>query len=555
MKRIASLLLTVPLLTASILAQAQDGFQQRAVDMLNTIYAEDAPGAAVVVSRDGEILLNQGFGLADVELQVAARAEHVFRLASVTKQYAAAALLSLVEQGKVSLDDPISKFLPDFPVAEVTVEQLLNHTSGIKSYTGIEGYMASGKIRADLSTEELVAVFADEAVDFAPGEQWAYNNSGYVLVGAVIEAVTGQSWNDYLREALLLPNGIELTDAYPDTAVVPGRVQGYNGPLEDLQRAPFLSMTQPHAAGALMATAADVDRWQQTLHNGKVLGDEIYQQMITPRGAAVESTYGFGITVGEWFGEPSLSHSGGIFGFTTHALYLPDDKLSIVVLANRTGPGWSPRDVSLRLAALANDRTYPIDRARVEWNAEQLTAVQGTYQINEDEFRTIRFEGGQLISQRNGGVEFSVFPVEGDRLAFASSLSAFVIERNDAGEVTAVALGNGMGGTPERAEKVSEEVRARQSIEVPVEQLEPLTGQYQLMPKFVLTVRVTDGALEVQASGQPAIGMLAETPTRFYNAQIGAVIEFELPEDGKATALTLIQGGQSMPAQRVAKEN
>ncbi len=551
MMRLLAILAFSLLVAQPLSARTDPAFDARADAMLSEVFPSAAPGAAVVVSRHGEVLFQQAYGLADVELGVPLEADHVFRLASVTKQFAAAALLKLVEEGKVALDDPLSDYLPEFPNGEATIGQLLNHTSGIKSYTGIEGYMNSERIRADLSTEELVAVFADEPVDFAPGEQWSYNNSGYVLVGAVIEAVTDQAWNDYLRETLLVPNGIDSTDAYADAALVPGRVEGYVGPIDAVQRAPHLSMTQPHAAGALMATAADVDRWQVALHNGEILGDAVYQRMITPEGAATESNYGFGIVAQDWFGQTALTHGGGIFGFTTHALYLPEEALSIVVLSNRAGPGWSQQDIALRLAGIATGRSYPIEQAPIDWPAEQMAQVQGTYRISDEEVRTIRIEDGRLISQRNGGQEFTVYPIADDRLAFEASLSAFLLERDDTGEVVAVALQSPWGGSPERAEKISAAVQTRQTMDVPVGELERLIGAYELQPGFMMTVRINDGELEVQATGQPPITMQAESPIRFFSAQVGADIEFEVPETGPATSLILYQGGQELPAPRL----
>lgn len=551
--------LSMMLLAASIAASiavatpthADDAFADRAVEMLQSIYSSDAPGAVVVVSRDGEILLEHGVGMADLELGVPLRPDHVFRLASVSKQYSAAALLSLVEAGEVTLDDPLSRFLPDFPVGEVTIAQLLNHTSGIKSYTSIEGYMGSERIRADLDTAALIAVFADEPADFAPGEKYAYNNSGYVLVGAVIEAVTDRAWNEYLRDELLLPNGIENTDAYSDYEIVPGRVEGYDGTADDIKRTSYLSMTQPHAAGALMATAADVDLWQRALHNGRILGDEMYARMTTPEGAAAEEDYGFGILSGTWFGQPALAHGGGIFGFVTHALYLPEEDLSVVVLSNRAIRDWNTQDVALRLAGLATGRSYPIEAPKVDWTDAQALEVQGTYRIDDEENRTLRLEDGVLISQRAGGAEFEVVPVEGDRLAFEQSLSWFSVERDDSGAVVAVALHNAWGAEPERAARISDEVQRREGIEVPVDQLERLVGRYELQPGFVMTVRVNDGQLEIQATGQPAIMVEAESPTRFFSRQVGADIEFDLPESGRAESLTLFQRGQELPAPRL----
>ena len=530
-----------------------------ASEMLASIYTNETPGAVAVVSRDGEVLLNAAVGMADLELDVAMQPDHVLRLASVTKQYAAAAMLALVEEGRVSLDDPISKFLPDYPVGEVTVRQLLNHTSGIRSYTSIPDYMTSERIRKHLTTDELVAVFADEPVDFAPGERWSYNNSGYVLVGAILEAVTGKPWNAFLRERLLEPAGIESTDAYPDAEIVAGRVPGYSGPAEDPENAEYLSMTQPHAAGALMSTALDVDRWQRALHGGEILGEAMYRAMITPVDAAASENdgpdYGFGIGVGEWFGHPVMRHGGGIHGFTTYALWLPEEQLSVVVLTNRAGPGWSAEDVALRLTGLATGRPYAVDQDPIDLSEEELAEFHGTYRIDEETVRTIRYEDGALISQRAGGTEFRLVPVEGDRLAFERSVSWFGVERGEDGSVRAVALHQGWGGEPERAEKISEEVVSREPVEVPVDQLERLVGRYELMPNFILDVRVADGGLEIQATGQPAVEMLAESPVKFYNTDIGAEIVFELPETGPASSLTLYQGGQQMPAPRVETED
>lgn len=555
MNRIIVGVCAVAFYVVSGLAHGADGFADQARDLLGSIYTDQTPGAVVVVSRDGEVVFNEAFGMASLELDVPMAPDHILRLASITKQYTAAAILALAEEGKLSLDDPLSKFLPEFPVGEATVHQLLNHTSGIKSYTSIEGYMDSERIRKDLTTEELVAVFADEPVDFAPGERWAYNNSGYVLLGAIIEQVTEKPWNEFIRERLLEPLGIESTDAYADSTVLPGRVPGYAGPADEPTNAGHLSMTQPHAAGALMSTAIDMDRWQRALHGGRVLSEALYTRMTEPEAVTEETygghAYGYGLLLGDWMGQPAIYHGGGINGFTTFAFWLPEEELSIVVLTNRAGPGWSTQDVTLRLAGLAMDKRYPGELPEVELSDEELQAFQGTYRIDEETVRTIRLEDGQLISQRQGGAEFRVSPVEGDRLVFEQSLSWFAVERDASGAVEAVALHQGWGAEPERAVRESDEVWQRESAEVSEEHLQRLTGRYELMPNFILTVRVVDGGMEIQATGQPAVKMEAESPVKFFNNQIGADIVFDLPETGPATGLTLYQGGQELPAPRM----
>ncbi|MEN1728889.1 MAG: serine hydrolase [Pseudomonadota bacterium] len=536
---------------------ANDTFAERADALLSDLVSADGPGASLVVSRGGEVIFNRAYGQANVELGVAMQPEHIFRLASVTKQFAAAGLLALVDDGDVALDDPLSKFLPDYPTEGVTVHQLLNHTSGVQSYTGIPGYMSSERIRKDLTTEELVAVFAEEPVNFKPGEGFAYNNSGYVLVGAVIEAVTGKDWNVFLRERFFEPHGMDTIDYYADGAVVPMRVSGYEGSFDDVQNASFISMSQPHAAGALSATALDVDRWQQRLHGGDLLSDASYQAMISSDSAASGQlggqSYGYGLILGEWMGQPVYHHGGGINGFVTYALWLPEAELSVVMLSNIAG-GLQNQDVTLQLVGLAMDRPYARNLPTVEWTEAQMMAVQGTYQINEETTRTLRVEDGQIISQRQGSSSFTVRPVSEDVLAFDSSLSSFRIERDDAGEVEAVYLQSGFGGEGERAERVSAEVVLRQAIDVEPAELARLVGSYELQPNFVIDVTVVGEGLQVQATNQPAFPVSAESPIRFYNESIGFTIEFELPDTGQATQLTLFQGGQTMPAPRISSD-
>src|SRR5690606_4551549 len=188
----------------------------------------DAPGLAVLVARGDRVLYRDACGKASLELGVPLSPDHVFRIGSVTKQFAAAGLLKLVEDGRLSLDDPLSRFLPDYPGGDaITVRMLLDHTSGIRSYTAMPGVMSDG-IMKDLDTAALVAVFKDEPADFAPGQEWRYNNSGYVLVGAVIEAVSGKPWHAYLHEALFEPLGMTRT-RYGDQgeAVILRHVTGY----------------------------------------------------------------------------------------------------------------------------------------------------------------------------------------------------------------------------------------------------------------------------------------------------------------------------------------
>ena len=216
--------LTLQVATAAIPPAPAD-FARYAETLLADAYRTDAPGVAVLVMRGDVVLYRGARGEADVAADVPLKPGDRFRIGSVTKQIAAAGLLTLVDAGKISLDDPLSKYLPAYPGgAGVTIEQLLNHTSGIKDYTSIPGTF-EGPIRRDLTTAQLVDYFKNEAPDFAPGEGWRYNNSGYVLVGAVIEAASGQPWHRYLDHALFKPLGMKDTGYGADPAVIERQVR------------------------------------------------------------------------------------------------------------------------------------------------------------------------------------------------------------------------------------------------------------------------------------------------------------------------------------------
>lgn len=519
--------------------------------VLEETYSTDSPGATVVISQDGKVIFSEAYGMADLEMGVSMNEDHILRLASVTKQYTAAAILLLAQEGKLSLNDPLTRFLPDFPAGDVTIHHLLNHTSGIASYTSIPGYFTDERIRREVSTEELIKVFTDIEDDFAPGEGWNYNNSGYVLLGAIIEKVSGQTWNQYIEEKLLEPVGIEHTGYYPDEEVLTGRARGYHIANDKPVNAPWISMTQPHAAGALSATALDVDRWQHALHGGEIISQEMLERMYTPDEAASDAGYGYGLIRGNLRGHPMLHHGGGIHGFNTHTLWLPDEKLSVVVLSNYAGYEPRPGDVAQRLAAIAINEPFPIELPTAQLSNQALQEVVGVYRINENTTRSLRVVEGEIISQRDGGAEFKVRPVGDDQFVFLNSLSSFKLKRDDQGKVTGLNFYQGGEPEPEYAKKISDTVEVLVEIELTPAQMERLVGDYEIQPNFILSIRRSEKGLTGQATGQPALDFIAYSENVLFNKQVGAKLEFDLQENQPATGLTLHQGGQKMPAPRV----
>ncbi len=418
---LAALVTVLPALAAppepAALRSQLDALLARAVP------APSEPGVVLLVARGDTVLYRQARGMASLELVVALAPEHVLRIASITKQYAAAAMLQLVDQGRARLEDPLSTWLPDYPGGQaITLAQLLNHTSGVKSYTGIRGYMGN-PVRRDLKTAELVAEFSGQPVDFAPGQGWAYNNSGYVLVGAVIEAITQQPWQAQVA-AMLQPLGLQQTTYDAPDRVIPGLVSGYSRGSGGLERAGLISMTQPHAAGALVSTVDELWRWNLALHRGQVLKPETYQRMTSPEGPhAQKSGYGYGIRKETLRGRPMLQHGGGIHGFKSVLIWLPAEQLSVAVLHNSDSAQLHAGTFGRQVAAIALGEPFPDGPTQTPPLAE-LEKLQGVWRrvgAAASEDRLLRLQDGVLLVARGAGRPQALRPLAGGVFVFEGS--------------------------------------------------------------------------------------------------------------------------------------
>lgn len=370
----ASALLTISLAAAA--AQAQDTRAlTRFVDSAATAAVSakgGTPGVSIAIVKAGRPLLIKGYGFADIENDVPATPETVYRIGSVTKQFTAAAILRLAEQGKLALDDTLQKFLPTFPSQDnrVTIRHLLNHTSGIRSYTSL-GAKWQRVIRNDLAPDSMIALFANEPFDFKPGAQWRYNNSGYFLLGAIIEKLSGKSYGQYVQDEFFTPLGLRSTIYCDQAPIIKHRAQGY-GPTPNggFINAEPLSMTQPYAAGSLCSTVSDLVTWTIALSSGKVVSPASYKLMTTPDtlNDGKPLTYGFGLGTGMLGGHRQVSHNGGINGFVSELHHYPDDSVITVVLTN-VGGMVAPqleRVVARRALGIKDLAAVPIDAAALE---------------------------------------------------------------------------------------------------------------------------------------------------------------------------------------------
>ncbi len=317
------------------------------------------PGLSLGVMRDGKIIKATGYGLANVELNVPVTPPSIFQTGSVGKQFTATAVMMLVEEGKLGLDDTITKYFPEAPAAwkNVTVRHLLTHTSGIPDYGGEESTMGKGVInfRQDYTEEELVRKFSAMPMDFQPGEKWKYSNTGYVLLGVLVHRVTGKFYGDFLQERIFQPLGMTSTRIISEADIIPNRSSGYRLVQGELKNQEWVSPSlNTTADGALYTNVLDLAKWDASLYTEKLLKRASFDQMWTPVKLNSGKTYhyGFGWDVGEVNGHRLLSHDGAWQGFTMSIFRYVDDRLTIVVFTNLDENSSRPADIAADVATI-----------------------------------------------------------------------------------------------------------------------------------------------------------------------------------------------------------
>jgi D-alanyl-D-alanine carboxypeptidase len=536
---------------ASALAAGKPDLAARLDSYLTSLYPAGEPGATVLVERGGQVLLRKGYGLAQLELEVPNRPETVFEIGSITKQFTAAAVLMLVEEGKIKLEDDFTRYLPDYPkpAQTVTVENLLTHTSGIPSYTDLPEWMP--RVREDMTPDQLASFFRDKPLDFAPGERWSYSNSAYVVLGMIVEKASGMTYEKFVEERIFAPLGMKDSRYGHAEEVVPRRAAGYDKGESGYLNARYISMTLPYSAGALMSTVDDLERWNRALAEGKILSAESRRRMETPFAikSGQSTRYGFGLEMGELEGHRMVAHSGGIFGFLSMNLRLPDDRLEVIVLSNNPDAKANPTVVARRLAGLVLD--LPDKPKAVALPAATLEAYVGVYRINDKEQRFVRRDGDQLTTQRSGGSRSIVRAQAADRFFYDDTDSRLGFVRDAAGKVVAMEMDSGFGPV-ERAEKTAAPLPAeRVAVEVAPAILDTYVGVYELAPGFSLTVTRKGSALIATPTGQEADELMAVSESEFAVQSVDALITFGKDEKGAVNGLVLHQGAHETRGKKV----
>lgn len=527
----------------------------------------------LLVAQEDRIIYQAAIGDADMEWQQPNSIDTRFRIGSLTKQFTAALVLLLMEDGLIDVHAPLLRYIPDYPKEQaegVTVHHLLTHTSGIPGYTELPNFIRE-IMRTTYTREEFMKVFSGLPRQFAPGSAFRYSNSGYYLLGVIIERVTGKSYDQVLRERLTLPLGLDNTGYEHNTSIIPNMARGYQRIPNGYERTQALDSSVPFAAGMLYSTAGDLLRWTRLLHTGNVFAKkETLEMMLTPTrdgyacGLKVSAIPVKGGTV------RNIHHSGGINGFSSQLWYLPDESTTIVALDNTmSDAGLAAQTafallykqpvpafripISEEVAALID--AEGIDRALMRYRELKESAAE-RYDFSEQELNGLGYyymaEGKLDIAQRLLALNLEMFP---EAFNAWDSMGEVLMNMGNKDEAIrhyrrALELNPASGNAKAMLKKLGVVVEDV-PVTVPESVLDSYLGRYELQPGFVLTVTREGAQLRIQATGQPRFDVYPATETKFYLKVVDAQVTFVRDGSGSVNELILHQGGRDMPAKRI----
>ncbi|MBP7513587.1 MAG: serine hydrolase [Flavobacteriales bacterium] len=537
------------LATAAVLlsnAQAPPTIPNKDMDALLSAHFEgsNAPGACILVAKGGQVIYRRATGSSDLTIPLATDA--VFRIGSITKQFTAMAVLQLVHEGKLTLTDELQTHL-DFPKKDwsITVEQLLTHTAGVPNYTDLASFTPANFAK-DASLAEVIATFKDLPLEFEPGTKWKYSNSGYVLLGALIERLSGMSWEMYLNEHFFGPLGMARSNASAANGRLTGEPQGFQKGEKGWEPGVPLSMTWPHGAGAIRSTVDDLFAWNSAVMTDKLIPADLRGKAHTDHqlknGEATK--YGYGWSFLNVQGSPSIEHNGGINGFTSASLYLPKEDIYAVVLSNAETNAADA--LAPQLAAIALGKPYPTG-VGITVPIDELKKLEGVYLSTDSVKRYITADEQGLHAQREGSTTRDLVCVAPDTFFYKGDVTSLEFVRQGGKVIGAHLLSRSQD---EQIALTDLALPARTEVKLDTETLKRYTGEFELSPGFTITFRVENDKLFGRATGQPEFEMFAEGPDKFFLKVVDARIEFYPAANGSVERMTLFQGG-AMEGKRI----
>ena len=553
-------------------AFAQDRVRQ--IDELVSLYHKYQQfNGAALVAENGKVIYKKGFGLANMEWNIPNEPDTKFRLGSITKQFTATLILQLVEQGKIKLDGKVADYLPDYRKdtgARMTIHHLLSHTSGVPNYTAQPGFFANVS-RNPFKVDDFVKQYASGDLEFEPGAKFNYSNSGYFLLGAIIEKVTGKPYEQVLEENIFDPVGMKNTGYDHYGTVLSKRAAGYVKTQNGYENAPYLDMTIPYAAGSLYSTVEDLFLWDQALYGEKILSGASKELMFKPN--LENYGYGFGIRKASLgpnkITVPVIEHNGGINGFSTTIVRLVGDRRLIVLLDN-TSQGRYLDGIALGITNILYAQPYESPKQSIA-DTLRPTAVKDVaaaikqyrdlkatrnseYDFREAELNTL---GYQLLQMKKVAEAIEIFKLNVEAYPQAAntydSLGEAYLAHGDK-ELAITNYKKSLELNPQNTGAVrvlASLTGAQKETAADSSSYESYAGDYELAPNFLITITVENGKLMGAPTGQPKAELYPSSATEFFLKVVDAQVTFVKNEQGQVTQLILHQNGRNMPAKKI----
>ena len=557
-------------LIAPHVAVAQD-HAAKIQEFLTTAHKYRQFNGSVLVAENGKVIYKGAYGQANMEWNIPNTPDTRFRLGSITKQFTATVILQLVEQGKIKLDAKLSDYLPDYRKdtgEKVTIHHLLTHTSGIPSYTSQPGFFQNVS-RNPYKVDEFVKKYASGNLEFEPGSKYTYNNSGYFLLGAIIERVTGKPYEQVLKQNIFDPLGMKNTGYDHHDTLIPKRASGYSKTPDGYTNAAYLDMSIPYAAGSLYSTVEDLYLWDQALYTDKVLSAQSKALMYKP--FLENYAYGWAITNASFKQNdqpvPMISHDGGINGFSTTIMRFPNEK-NLVVMLDNTGSEYVNR-LGESIGKILYNQPYEPPKISIVSVLDKTIAEKGieagiaqyrdmkakqsaTYDFAEPELNRL---GYQLLrtGKAKEAIEIFKLNVEAYPKGFNTydSLAEAYMTINER-ELAIQNYKKSVELNPNNKTAV-EIIKSLEKAPVVVDSkiLDTYVGEYEVGPGFVMRVFREGDKFMTQATGQGAFEIVPESETTFYPRAFAAKLTFVKDADGKVNSIRIDQGGRVTLGKRI----
>ncbi len=531
---------------------------------------------SVLAAKDGQIVLSKGYGFANYEFDVPNTPETKFRIGSISKQFTAALIMILIDEGKLKLDGKITDYLKDYRKdtgEKVTIKHLLTHTSGIPSYTNNPNVWKDS-LKNHYDKEYFIKHFHSGDLQFEPGERFAYNNTGYYLLATIAEEVTGKSFTELINEKIIKPAGLNNTGIEDENEIpIKNMANGYIKKANIIYRDPYLYMPNAMGAGSMYSTVVDMFKWDQVLRSNTLLKKELKEQMFTP----YKANYGFGWMI---FQKPSdnskdsitiITHSGGINGFNTIVISVLEDGRYVAAFNNA---GNAPlQEIASKIMKLLNGEEVDYPRKPIKdylleviYDEGIETAIENYKQLKKEAPDLFDFSEQQLntlgyilLNDKRYDEALQIFQLNAEMFPTSSNVydsmaEAYMKKGDNQKAIELYKKSLELNPANENGKKMLKKLGAEiaeDPITVPADILREYAGKYLLAPNFVIKIRIDKNRIFAQATSQAEFEIFPISESKFYYKVINAQIEFSRDENGKVNKLTLYQNGSVLPAKKL----